>query len=55
MAESRSRMLDREKESTVVKKVVLSIIGVLVILVVILGLVGYRYVTSSLQPLNPSS
>lgn len=55
MAESRSRMLDREKESTVVKKVVLSIIGVLVILLVILGLVGYRYVTSSLQPLNPSS
>ncbi|WP_413524191.1 endolytic transglycosylase MltG [Carnobacterium divergens] len=55
MAESRSRMLEREKESTVVKKVVLSIIGVLVILVVILGLVGYRYVTSSLQPLNPSS
>lgn len=55
VAESHSRMLEREKESKVVKKIVLSIISVLLVLVVILGFVGYRYVSTSLEPLDPKS
>ncbi|MGX7420093.1 endolytic transglycosylase MltG [Carnobacterium gallinarum] len=54
-AESHSRTLEREKESNMVRKIVLSIISVLVVLLVILGLVGYSYVTSSLKPLDPKS
>ena len=55
VAESHSRMLEREKESMAVKKLVLSIISVLLVLVVILWFVGYRYVSTSLEPLDPKS
>lgn len=54
-AESHSRTVEREKESNMVRKIVLSIVSVLVVLIVILGLVGYQYVTSSLKPMEPKS
>ncbi|QQP71417.1 endolytic transglycosylase MltG [Carnobacterium sp. CS13] len=38
-----------------VRKIVLSIISILVLLLIVFGIVGYQYVTTSLQPLDASS
>ncbi len=43
---------ERQKEKTLVKKIVLSIIAAFILLLVLFGVIGYRYVTTSLEPLD---
>lgn len=50
-----SKVAERQKETKMVRKIVLSIISILVLLLIIFGIVGYQYVTTSLQPLDASS
>lgn len=50
-----SKVAERQQEKKMVNKIVLSIITILFLLLVVLGVVGYHYVTTSLEPLNASS
>ncbi|WP_313466732.1 endolytic transglycosylase MltG [Carnobacterium sp.] len=50
-----SKVAERQQEKKMVNKIVLSIITILFLLLVVLGIVGYHYVTTSLEPLNASS
>ncbi|ALV20869.1 MAG: endolytic transglycosylase MltG [Carnobacterium sp.] len=50
-----SKVAERQKETKMVRKIVLSIISILVLLLIVFGIVGYQYVTTSLQPLDASS
>ncbi len=43
---------ERQKEKTLVKKIVLSIIAAFILLLVLFGVIGDRYVTTSLEPLD---
>lgn len=43
---------ERQKEKTLVKKIVLSIIASFILLLVLFGVIGYQYVTTSLEPLD---
>lgn len=47
-------MPDQESKHTV-RKIVLSIVAILITLIIILGFSGYHYYTSSLEPLDPNS
>lgn len=47
-------MPDQESKHTV-RKIVLSIVAILITLIIILGFSGYHYYTSSLKPLDPDS
>lgn len=42
----------RQKEKTLVKRIVLSILAAFILLVVLFGVIGYQYVTTSLEPLD---
>lgn len=53
--ETNSKLVERQKEKKMVKKIVWSIIIILLTLLVIFGIASYQYVTSSLQPLNLTS
>ncbi|MER2002204.1 MAG: endolytic transglycosylase MltG [Carnobacterium inhibens] len=46
------KVTERQKEKKLVKRIVLSITAAFIILVVLFGLIGYQYVTTSLQPLD---
>ncbi|MFD1432001.1 endolytic transglycosylase MltG [Lacticaseibacillus yichunensis] len=48
---SRKKSL-HQAESRVVNRIVLWVVGIVVVLLVIVGLMGYRYVKSSLEPVN---
>ncbi|MER2225736.1 MAG: endolytic transglycosylase MltG [Carnobacterium sp.] len=43
---------ERQKEKSLVKKIVLSILAAFIILLILFGLIGYQYVTTSLEPLD---
>ncbi|HJB23885.1 MAG TPA: endolytic transglycosylase MltG [Candidatus Jeotgalibaca pullicola] len=45
----------RRKENSLVKKIVFSIIFVGVLLILVVGIVGYNYVTNALRPLEPNN
>ena len=53
--ETNSKLVERQKEKKMVKKIVWSIVIILFTLLVIFGIASYQYVTSSLQPLNLTS
>lgn len=42
----------RQKETTLVKKIVLSILAAFILLLILFGVIGYQYVTTSLKPLD---
>lgn len=42
----------RQKETTLVKKIVLSILAAFILLLILFGVMGYQYVTTSLKPLD---
>ena len=46
------KVTERQKEKKLVKRIVLSITAAFIILVVLFGLIGYQYVTTSLEPLD---
>lgn len=50
-----SKVAERQQEKKMVNKIVLSIVTILFLLLVVFGIVGYHYVTTSLEPLNASS
>ena len=50
---SRSEKL--KKQRGIAGKIVSWIVGILVVLVVLMGVMGYKYIHSSLQPLNANS
>lgn len=43
---------ERQKEKSLVKKIVLSIVAVFILLLLLFGVIGYQYVTTSLEPLD---
>ncbi|MFS1018542.1 endolytic transglycosylase MltG [Enterococcus casseliflavus] len=53
VSEKNQRRLQRSKEDKIVNKIVLIVVLVFLIIGGILGFSAYRYVTSSLQPLDP--
>lgn len=53
VSEKNQRRLQRSKEDKIVNKIVLIVVLVFLIIGGILGFSSYRYVTSSLQPLDP--
>lgn len=50
--QSTDKVTERQKEKKLVKRIVLSITAAFIILVVLFGLIGYQYVTTSLEPLD---
>lgn len=48
-------MPESQKTKRTVQKIVFFIVAILLLLLVVLGVSGYRYFTSSLEPLNPNS
>lgn len=50
--QSTDKVTERQKEKKLVKRIVLSITVAFIILVVLFGLIGYQYVTTSLEPLD---
>lgn len=53
VSEKNQRRLQRSKEDKIVNKIVLIVVLVFLVIGGILGFSAYRYVTSSLQPLDP--
>lgn len=53
--EKNAKLVERQKENKMVKKIVWSIVIILFTLLVIFGIASYQYVTSSLEPLNLTS
>ncbi len=51
----RNDQYDQKKEKKVVRRIVLGIITVLIILVLVLGFTGYRFYTTSLEPVNKAN
>lgn len=43
---------ERQKETSLVKKIVISIVVAFVLLLILFGVIGYQYVTTSLEPLD---
>lgn len=43
----------RKKENSLIRKIVFSIVFIVSLLVLIIGVVGYNYVSTALKPLNP--
>lgn len=43
----------RNKENTLIRKIVFSIVFIVLLLMLIVGVVGYNYITTALKPLNP--
>lgn len=48
-------MSEPKKTKRTVQKIVFFIVAILLLLLVVLGVTGYRYFTTSLEPLNPES
>ena len=46
------KVSERQKEKTLVKRIVLSIVAAFVLLLILFGVIGYQYVTTSLEPLD---
>ncbi len=51
--DAENRWQSRRKENSLIKKIVFSIIFIGVLLVLVVGIVGYNYITDALQPLDP--
>ncbi|WP_035053485.1 endolytic transglycosylase MltG [Carnobacterium pleistocenium] len=50
--DSTSIASERQKEKKLVKRIVLSILAAFILLLILFGLIGYQYVTTSLEPLD---
>lgn len=50
--DSTSLASERQKEKNLVKKIVLSILAAFILLLILFGVIGYQYVTTSLEPLD---
>ncbi|CZQ95179.1 Hypothetical protein Tpal_1852 [Trichococcus palustris] len=53
--EAAEKMTVRKKEISLVRKIVWAIVSVGIVLALVVGFAGYKYVTEALQPLEPDS